>query len=109
VLVPAGFMPVVEGGQLRMAACPDAMHLPGPGHANHAHAEHDAGDDQPAARGMGKCPFANAGASAPPVQFAASLAVPAPAFVFHAPPAEGLRPLAGPPREAAARAPPFAS
>lgn len=109
VLVPAGFMPVVEGGELRMVVCPDAMHLPEPGHGHHGHENHGGEDDQPPARGMGKCPFANTGSSAPPVQFAATLAMPAPAFAFLAPLAEGVRPSAGPPRETTARAPPFAS
>lgn len=109
VLVPAGFMPVVEGGELRMAVCPDAMHLPASSHGNHGLGHHGGDDDQPPARGMGKCPFANAASSAPPLQFAATLAMPAPAFAFLAPLAEGVRPSAGPPRETAARAPPFAS
>lgn len=101
VLLPAGFMPVVEGGEVRIGLCPEGMHMPG-----HAH---DGDDGQPEERRMGKCPFANAGSTAPPPQFLPSRAMLVPAFRFHPPAAAEQPPAAGPPREAAARAPPLAS
>jgi hypothetical protein len=101
VLLPAGFMPVAEGGEVRIGICPEGMHMPG----------HTSGDNdgQPEERRMGNCPFANAGSSAPPPQFLATHAMRVPAFRFDPPAAGDQPPASGPPRNAAARAPPLAS
>lgn len=54
-LLPAGFMPVAQGGELRMALCSDGLQLPG------------SGDSRDHAPGVGgDCLFAHAAASAPP-------------------------------------------
>jgi hypothetical protein len=99
VLLPAGFMPLAEGGELRIVMCSEGMQIPGT----------DSGDGHPQGDDMGKCPFASAGSPAPPSYFVAG-AIAAPLgtqFISLA--AEDLPPSTGPPRAAAARAPPFHS
>ena len=55
-LLPAGYMPVAEGGELRMVLCSDGLVLPSGGQ--------DTGDHAPGSGG--DCLFAHAAASAPP-------------------------------------------
>jgi hypothetical protein len=54
-MLPAGYMPVAEGGELRMALCSDGLRSPGK----------DAGDHR-LPGSSGDCLFAHAAASAPP-------------------------------------------
>jgi hypothetical protein len=99
VLLPAGFMPLVEGGELRIVMCSDGMQLPGT----------DSGDEHPGGDDMGKCPFANAAFNAPLTQFVVVGAIATLDAQFLPFPAEDLPPSTGPPRVAAARAPPYLS
>lgn len=55
-LLPAGFMPVAQGGELRMALCSDGLQLPSDGQTSGDHAPGSGGD----------CLFAHAATSAPP-------------------------------------------
>lgn len=96
-LLPAGYMPVAEGGELRIVMCSDGLQT-------------DAGDtdNQPAPHGGDDCPFAHAAVHAPPV---ATIVV---ADAPHAhQPVSSLNvelPLTtGPPRQHGARAPPALS
>jgi hypothetical protein len=67
-MLPAGYMPVAEGGEFRMALCSDGLQQPGQkGHDNH---------QLPGSRG--DCLFAHAAASAPPPSI---IALAAPEFV----------------------------
>jgi len=98
-LLPAGYMAVAEGGGLRIVMCSAGLA--------------PAGDDAPASDSddprpadSGTCLFAHAATVAPPVlqQVAAS----APPALLQLPRGESaaLPPATGPPRSAAARAPP---
>jgi hypothetical protein len=100
VLLPAGFMPVADAGELRIVMCSDGMQLPGTGPG-------DSGGHPP--HEMGKCPFASAGFHAPPTQFVATAGMPVLSVQFHSFPAADLPPTTGPPRTSAARAPPHIS
>jgi len=55
-MLPVGFMPVAQDGELRMALCSDGLHLPS--------GTQDSGDHAPGHGG--DCLFAHAAASAPP-------------------------------------------
>jgi len=55
-LLPAGFMPVAQDGELRMVLCSDGLELPAGGKGSGDHAPGSGGD----------CLFAHAAASAPP-------------------------------------------
>jgi hypothetical protein len=67
-MLPAGYMPVAEGGELRMALCSDGLQLSGEnGHDNH-----------PLPGSSGDCLFAHAAASGPPPII---IALAAPEFV----------------------------
>lgn len=101
VLLPAGFMPVAEGGELRIVMCSEGLQLP-------AGADGDSGD-HPAPADTGDCPFAQASFNAPPVQFVAFAALPVLTRQFHSSAAEVLPPATGPPRVGTARAPPTLS
>lgn len=112
MLVPAGFMPVVEGGELRLALCPQGMQFHGPGHADADHAGADHGgahhgdtDDAPRAD-MGKCPFAGVAFAVPPAGFVVAVAMTAPNTLIRSTAAAEFPPSTGPPRATAARAPP---
>jgi hypothetical protein len=68
-LLPAGFMPVAENGQIRMVLCSAGLQLPA--------GDHDSGDHRLPGSG-GDCLFAHASTTAPPpVVFAAPAPVPA--------------------------------
>jgi hypothetical protein len=68
-LLPVGFMPVADGGQIRMVLCSAGLQLPG--------SDHDSGD-RPLPGSGGDCLFAHASTTAPPpVVFAAPAPVPA--------------------------------
>lgn len=67
-MLPAGYMPVAEGGVLKMALCSDGLRLPAGSGDNGNH-------QLPGS--SGDCLFAHAAASAPPPS---SIAVAAPAF-----------------------------
>lgn len=100
-LLPAGFMPVAEGGELRMVMCGDGLQLPG-----------NVGDDDtghPAPSDTGDCPFAHGSINAPPVQHVAGIVEPRREVRFLALAVDELPPATGPPRIAAARAPPVLS
>ena len=67
-MLPAGYMPVAEGGVLKMALCSDGLRLPGqPAQDNHS-----------LPGSSGDCLFAHAAASAPPPSI---IALAAPEFV----------------------------
>ena len=55
-MLPAGYMPVAEGGVLKMALCSDGLQRPGQGDQN----------DHRLPGSNGDCLFAHAAASAPP-------------------------------------------
>lgn len=95
VLLPAGFMPVAEGGELRMVMCAEGLQLPG-----------SDGGEAPAPDESGKCPFALATASVLPPQSMAHGLAPALSSQPHALANEDLPPAAGPQRSNTARAPP---
>jgi hypothetical protein len=100
-MLPAGYMPVTENGELRMVMCSAGMQLPGNGDGN------DHNNHQPASD-TGSCPFASALVSVPPVQYVAAV-VTAVEFGFSTQAADELPPSTGPPRTTAARAPPALS
>lgn len=99
-LLPPGYMPVAEHGQLRIVLCSAGPVLP------------DSGDGDGTDRGpqlppnAGDCPFAKGWAGAPPVHAAAALIVPRRQTVRLPPHATSLPASTGPPRTTAARAPP---
>lgn len=95
-LLPAGFMPVTDGGELRVVMCSEGMQLSLAG----------TGGDHPAGEDSGTCPFASASFIAPLPQFVVVAATPAPGAGFISFAADDLPPSTGPPRAAAARAPP---
>jgi hypothetical protein len=64
-LLPAGYMPVAERGQLRMVLCSDGLWPAGPAHPD-SRSGHVASTD---------CPFALASLLAPPVDAAAMASV----------------------------------
>jgi hypothetical protein len=99
VLLPAGFMPVSDGGELRIVMCSEGMHLPDAG----------TGGDRPDGDDMGNCPFASASFNAPLPQFVVVAATPTLSARFISFAADDLPPSTGPPRAAAARAPPYHS
>jgi hypothetical protein len=96
VLLPAGFMPVTDGGELRIVMCSEGMQMPGAG----------TGGDHPVGEDMGKCPFASASFHAPLLPFVVLAATPTLSTRFNSFVAVELPPATGPPRAAAARAPP---
>lgn len=98
-MLPAGYMPVAENGELRMVMCSAGMQLPGGDHTDHG--------QQPATDTV--CPFASALTGAPPVQQAMLAVVAAAEFPFTSFSADTLPPSTGPPRITAARAPPALS
>jgi hypothetical protein len=97
VLLPGGFMPVVEAGELRIVMCAEGLQLP-------------AGDGgHPATEDGGVCAFAHASFNAPPMQPMALVALPALEFGSISFLDSNLPATTGPPRTAAARAPPLIS
>ncbi len=96
-LLPGGLMPVVEAGELRIVMCADGLQMP-TGDSGHPGSED--GND---------CPFAHASLNAPPMQSGAFVARPAPEFHGVTGFISNLTATTGPPRTAAARAPPFSS
>jgi hypothetical protein len=68
-MLPAGYMPVSEGGVVKMALCSDGLQLP---------AGNGDKDNHRLPGSNGDCLFAHAAASAPPPS---SIALDAPAFV----------------------------
>jgi hypothetical protein len=97
VLLPGGFMPVAEAGELRIVMCAEGLQVP-TGDGGH-----------PATEDGGACPFAHASFNAPPMQSVALVALPALEFGFVSFVDSILPATTGPPRTAAARAPPFFS
>jgi hypothetical protein len=100
-MLPSGYMPVAENGELRMVMCSAGLQLPGSGDAP------DQNDHDPASD-TGNCPFASLLTSAPPVQYVTATVVTA-EFRFSSLAADELPPATGPPRVTAARAPPALS
>lgn len=96
-LLPAGFMPVVDAGELRIVMCADGLQLPT---GDSGHSDSSGGND---------CPFAHASLNAPPVQSGAIIALRAPEFHAVTSANSHLPATTGPPRTAAARAPPLSS
>lgn len=94
-LLPGGFMPVVDAGELRIVTCADGLQLP-TGDTGHSDSS---GDDN--------CPFAHANLNAPTVQSGAIVALQAPVFQAVTTVNSTLPATTGPPRTAAARAPPL--
>lgn len=97
VLLPAGFMPVVEAGELRIVMCAEGLQGQ-PGDGGH-----------PATEDGNNCPFAHASLNAPPMQSGALVALPAPQFQSISFVDSNLPATTGPPRTTAARAPPLSS
>jgi hypothetical protein len=96
-MLPAGYMPMADGGEFKITMCSEGLQQPpGDGDTDNRHLPGSNGD----------CLFAHAANLAPPAQgvvFAAGLAE-----LFYFIPAESTSqpPATGPPRLAAARAPP---
>jgi hypothetical protein len=99
-LLPAGFMPVAEHGELRMVMCSAGLALPGTDHSGKGTQDHTGSDS---------CPFAHAAASAPPTQHVVAITEPLREVRFLSLAIDTLPPATGPPRTAAARAPPALS
>lgn len=103
-LLPAGYMPVVEQGALRIVLCSAGLALYTSAHNS------DHGSDEHAPRAISAdCAFAYASPAAPPVHYAAAVTT----LPIQWPAAFGatlqLPPSTGPPRTAGARAPPALS
>jgi len=99
-MLPAGYMPVAENGELRMVMCSAGLQLPVSNDTEQG--KHHSTADTP-------CPFANVLTSAPPVQYVATVIVAAAEFRFTSLTTDTLPPPTGPPRITAARAPPALS
>lgn len=102
-LLPAGYMPVSEDGQLRIVMCSQGMAQPDPAGADHGKASHQLPP------GTGDCPFAHAPASVPPLHFIAGIAAPVFTVQFIGVEANWRPPATGPPRRSPTRAPPVLS
>lgn len=102
-LLPAGYMPAAHDGGLRIVMCSAGLALPAGDHDNNS------GEGNQPAAGSDDCPFAHAAISAPPVQFIAAGIEPLRDARFVSSTTDGLPPSTGPPRTAAARAPPALS
>ncbi|MFM1885934.1 MAG: hypothetical protein RL026_1091 [Pseudomonadota bacterium] len=98
-LLPTGYMAVAEGGKLHIVMCSAGLVLPGDTDSGSNPEDHRVPDS-------GNCLFAHAAKVAPPVEAMVALA-PAPVLVpFPSDSSTSLPPATGPPRIAAARAPP---
>lgn len=102
-LLPAGYMASAEDGTLRIVMCSAGLVAP----ADSSSSEYPAGEDpgNPSVADPGQCLFAHASVPAPPAPLVFFSSVPAPAWrrtlgSFTLPQSTG------PPRSAAARAPP---
>jgi hypothetical protein len=96
-MLPAGYMPVADGGAIKMALCSDGLQQPsGDGDTDNRHLPGSNGD----------CLFAHAASIAPPAQSVVIATGLTELFYFI--PAESISqpPATGPPRLTAARAPP---
>ncbi len=96
-LLPGGFMPVVEAGELRIVMCADGLQL----------STHDS--DRSDSAGDNDCPFAHANLNAPVMQCRTIVTRRAPEFHAVTCDDSSLPATTGPPRTAAARAPPLSS
>lgn len=101
-LLPAGYMPVSENGELRVVMCSQGLMQPG----DPADNGNDRGDGHQLPPNAGECPFAHAMVAAPPVAATLGIAVPAPVLLFVSRTDGQLPPATGPPRRTPARAPP---
>jgi len=97
-LLPPGYMPVATDGDLRIVMCSAGL----------AANQDSGGDHHGQATDAGSCLFAHAATFAAPSASACCLAVPA-EFSFDIPVVAARPPATGPPRSAAARAPPSLS
>lgn len=95
-LLPAGTMPVAEDGALRIVMCSAGLVLDAG----------EGGDELPS--GTGDCLFAHAATPAPPARDVVALVAPLQPVQFLPAESAPRPPASGPPRSAAARAPPFA-
>lgn len=98
-MLPAGYMAVADGGKLRVVMCSAGLVQPG----DDASAP-DSNDPRQA--DSGSCLFAHAATVAPPIQHGVARAAPPVLLEFSAGNSAALPPTTGPPRSAAARAPP---
>jgi hypothetical protein len=95
-MLPVGYMPVAEGGEFRMALCSDGLQLPG-----------DKGqDNHPLPGSGGDCLFGHAANAAPTALVMVTAILPPELVHFVSAESAPLPPATGPPRLAAARAPP---
>jgi hypothetical protein len=100
-LLPAGYMTVAEHGTLRIVMCSAGLALSAD--AGKSSTDHQLPGDS------GTCSFAHAAVSAPPVQHVVTLLDPPRELLFVSRSVDTLPPATGPPRMAAARAPPALS
>jgi len=99
-LLPAGYMAVADDGELRIVMCSAGL---APGGDNAPASDSD--DPRPA--DAGTCLFAHGATVAPPVQQSVALAAPPALVQIASGDSATLPPTTGPPRSAAARAPPI--
>jgi hypothetical protein len=96
-MLPAGYMPVADGGVFKIAMCSDGLQQPlGDGDTDNRHLPGSTGD----------CLFAHAASIAPPAQGVVIATGLAELFYFIPAESTSQPPATGPPRLAAARAPP---
>jgi hypothetical protein len=98
-MLPTGYMAVTEAGKLRIVMCSAGLAAPG---------DSDSAPDRDNQRTQdsGGCLFAHAAGVAPPVQAGVVPAAPPARLQFSFAATSHLPPATGPPRLAAARAPP---
>jgi hypothetical protein len=101
-MLPAGYMLDARHGELRMVMCSAGLYLPASGD------DHPSGG-HPLQSSAGDCVFAHAAVSAPSIQFIVAVIEPPRNVRFVSLPVDSLPPATGPPRVAAARAPPALS
>jgi hypothetical protein len=95
-LLPAGFMPVIEDGELRIVMCSDGLQI-----------DTGATDDTGPSHGGDNCPFAHAAVNAPPVTTAVIAAGSLHLLLLYSFNSSELPLTTGPPRQHGARAPPI--
>jgi hypothetical protein len=96
-MLPAGYMAVAEEGKLRIVMCSAGLTLPG---------DADPGTDDSRSSDPGTCLFAHATSVAPPVLAVVGIAPTHTPVQLVSLESGSLPPATGPPRLAAARAPP---
>jgi hypothetical protein len=99
-LLPSGYMPVAENGQLRIVLCSDGFTAPAGVQPASGSGEHHLPPN------AGDCPFAHAAVNAPAVVLVFTAALPVAQFLTPAGVPPHLPLTTGPPRQHSARAPP---